>query len=203
MPLLGTISRKLRSLAGGGEGPQYRSLLKQGILTTGTGCDLHSMQVILVGNHGGEPAIEMGNNCCVRGTIMLYRPSARVILGDNVYIGPGTWIECTDKVTIGSNVLISMHCHIIDTNSHSLNSADRLGDTIEWQKGLSHKDWNKVQCAPVSIHDKCWVGLRSIILKGVSLGEGSIVAAGAVVTGSVQPYTIVGGNPASFIKATE
>ncbi|HEV9036988.1 MAG TPA: acyltransferase [Puia sp.] len=203
MAILRTISRKLRSLAGGGAGPQYRSLLKQGVLRTGNGCDLHSMQVILVGVTPGTLVIEMGNNCCVRGTIMVYRPTSKVVLGDNVYIGPGSWIECSVGVTIGSNVLISMNCHIIDTNSHSLNSAHRLEDTIEWQKGLSYKDWSKVQCAPVSIGDKCWVGLRSIILKGVSLGEGSIVAAGSVVTNAVQPYTIVGGNPASFIKATE
>jgi acetyltransferase-like isoleucine patch superfamily enzyme len=187
-----------------GSSPLYRTLADQGFLKIGSGCDLHAMNVILVDKTPvpGKPNITMGDNCCVRGTIMIYKASSRVVLGNNIYIGPDTFIECTDEIKIGDHVLISMNCHIIDTNSHSLDSADRLDDIVEWQKGLSHKDWTKVQCAPVHIKAKSWVGLRSIILKGVTLEEGAVVAAGSVVTKNVAAYTIVGGNPATFIKTT-
>jgi len=50
------------------------------------------------------------------------------------------------------------------------------------------------------IHDHVWIGARAIICPGVTIGEGAVVAAGAVVTQDVEPYTIVGGNPARYIK---
>jgi galactoside O-acetyltransferase len=53
---------------------------------------------------------------------------------------------------------------------------------------------------PVKIEDKVWIGFNSIILKGVTVGEGAIVGAGSVVTKDVPPYTIVAGNPARIIR---
>jgi maltose O-acetyltransferase len=53
---------------------------------------------------------------------------------------------------------------------------------------------------PITVHDKCWIGVRAVILGGVTLGEGAVVAAGAVVTKDVEPYTLVGGVPAKLIK---
>ena len=54
--------------------------------------------------------------------------------------------------------------------------------------------------APITINDRAWVGSSAIILKGVTIGEGAVVAAGSVVTEDVAPYTIVGGNPAKFVR---
>ena len=54
--------------------------------------------------------------------------------------------------------------------------------------------------APIKICDNAWIGMNCIILKGVTIGEGAIVGAGSVVTKSVPPWTIVGGNPAKVIK---
>ncbi|MFN7691728.1 MAG: DapH/DapD/GlmU-related protein, partial [Bacteroidota bacterium] len=53
---------------------------------------------------------------------------------------------------------------------------------------------------PIVIHDKVWISFNAIILKGVTIGEGAVVAAGSVVTKDVAPYTMVAGNPAKFIK---
>ncbi len=50
------------------------------------------------------------------------------------------------------------------------------------------------------LHDGCWLGMRAMIMPGVTLGEGAVVAAGAVVTKDVPPYAVVGGNPAKIIK---
>jgi acetyltransferase-like isoleucine patch superfamily enzyme len=96
-----------------------------------------------------------------------------------------------------------MNCNIIDTDSHSLHSGERKNDTVDWQKGLMYKDWNLVISQKVAIESKSWIGLRSIVLKGVTLSEGTIVAAGSVVTKSTEPFSLIGGNPAKFIKATD
>ena len=57
-----------------------------------------------------------------------------------------------------------------------------------------------VKDAPISIGNKAWIGFGVTILKGVTIGEGSDIAAGSVVTKDVPSYTLVGGNPAKFIK---
>ena len=76
----------------------------------------------------------------------------------------------------------------------------------EAREGLmlaSLKDWSVVRSAPIVIEDRAWIGFNAIILKGVTIGEGSVVAAGAVVTKDVEPYTVVAGNPARVVKRLE
>ena len=65
---------------------------------------------------------------------------------------------------------------------------------------LFNKNWSVVKDAPISIGNKAWIGFGVTILKGVNIGEGAVIAAGSVVTKDVPAYTIVGGNPAKFIK---
>lgn len=177
--------------------------MNAGIIKHGSGCELKSMSVFLADEANSLGNIVIGDNCCVRGQIVLYKNTSNVILGNNVYIGPGTVLECVDEIRFGDNILISSNCSIIDTNSHSLHSAERMNDTVDWQKGLKYKDWSVVDTKKVLIEDKSWVGLRSIIMKGVTLKEGTIVASGSVVTKSTEAYTIVGGNPAKKIKETD
>ena len=62
-----------------------------------------------------------------------------------------------------------------------------------WQQGFTEVD-------PIVIEDDVWIGARVIILKGVTIGKGSIIGAGSVVTKDVEPYSIVGGNPAKLIR---
>ena len=65
---------------------------------------------------------------------------------------------------------------------------------------LKDFNWNIVKTKPIVIEDDVWVGFNSIILKGVTIGKGSIVAAGSVVSKDVEPFTVVAGNPALVIK---
>ena len=65
-----------------------------------------------------------------------------------------------------------------------------------------YKNWENVKSAPIKIKDKAWIGFNSIILKGVTIGEGAIVGAGSVVTKDVADYTIVAGNPAVVVGNT-
>ena len=64
----------------------------------------------------------------------------------------------------------------------------------------AYKDWSNVKEDKVTIKDKAWIGFNSIILKGVTIGEGSIVGAGSVVTKDIPDWSIVGGNPAKVIR---
>ncbi|MBD8084298.1 acyltransferase [Chryseobacterium sp. GCR10] len=102
--------------------------------------------------------------------------------------------------------MFSWGCTVVDNNSHSIYWKDRQNDVTDWKKGLdekrvgAYKDWSNVKEEKVIIKDKAWIGFNSIILKGVTIGEGSIVGAGSVVTKSVPDWTIVGGNPAKIIR---
>lgn len=115
-------------------------------------------------------------------------PNSKIIIGDNVGIS-GSTICATTSVTIGNNVLIGSGCLISDTDSHPIDWEDRLYDRNE-----------KTRKAPIVIKDNAFIGARSIILKGVTIGEGAVVGAGSVVSKDVPPYSIVCGNPARVVK---
>ncbi len=113
---------------------------------------------------------------------------AELTIGDNVGLSNST-IFCTNKVTIGNNVMIGGSCKIWDTDFHSLDPLLRTGgnDTDICSKEINIKDF-------------AFIGGSSIILKGVTIGKNSIVAAGSVVTKSIPDNEIWGGNPAKFIR---
>ena len=77
--------------------------------------------------------------------------------------------------------------------SHTAKATPSAGSTGE-------KDWAHVKVAPVSIADKAWIGFNATILKGVTVGEGAVIAACAVVTKPVPPWTVAAGNPARVIR---
>lgn len=114
---------------------------------------------------------------------------SRIIIGNNVGIS-GSTINATTTITIGDNVLIGSGCLITDTDSHPLHWEDRLKNNNV-----------KIKSAPIRIEDNVFIGARSIILKGVTIGEGSVVGAGSVVSQSVPPFVVVCGNPAKIVKS--
>ena len=118
-------------------------------------------------------------------------PNARVWAPWNITMGQFVAIDedvdlySVDKIIIGTKVAISREAFIC-TASHEITKPNR-----------------PLVTAPITICDGVWIGARAIILPGVTIGEGAIVAAGAVVTKDVPPFTVVGGNPAKFIKKRE
>lgn len=141
--------------------------------------------------------LRIGQGSICEASIVADRPGARVIIGRNTFVGNSS-IASAESITIGDNVLISWGCTIVDHNSHSLSFLQRRDDVPAWHVGK--KDWSDVKSSAVVIEDDCWIGFRSIILKGVTIGKGAIVAAGSTVTKDVAPFSIVGGNPAKFIR---
>ena len=117
--------------------------------------------------------------------VSIRQPSG-LIIGDGSSIGPGVMLDARAGLHIGRNVTIAYQA-VIWTVDHDVNSRDFRTD------GKS-----------VEICDHAWVCSRSIVLPGVKIGQGAVVASGAVVTHDVEPYTIVGGVPAKVIgKRTE
>ena len=115
-------------------------------------------------------------------------------IGDYTTIPKGSTFYCTiAPLTIGNKVIFGPKPTII-TGDHRI---DLLGkfiiDVTDAEKGAEHD-------APVVIEDDVWCGANVTILKGVTIGRGSVVAAGAVVTKSFPPYSIIGGVPAKLIK---
>lgn len=119
--------------------------------------------------------------------------AAKLSVGSNVYINYGVSITCNIEVTIGNGVLIAPEVMILDDDGHP----------TDWRR--RHDFWpdgpETRLGAPIHIGDTVWLGARCILLKGVTIGEGSVVAAGAVVTNAVPPRTLVGGVPARVIRS--
>ena len=112
----------------------------------------------------------------------------RLAVGSNVFINRGTFVTAHAHITIGDNALIGPYVII--------NSGDHLfGDRATPIRDQGHT------ARPIVIHSDVWIGAHAVILKGTVLGEGSVVAAGAVVRDDVPPYTVVAGVPARPIKA--
>ena len=108
-------------------------------------------------------------------------------IGDNSNIGPFAYIGCSGFIEIGNNVMISPRVSIYAEN-HVFNNTQLL---IKDQ-GVSKK--------MVKIEDDCWIASNSVILAGVTIGKGSVIAAGAVITKDVPPFSIMAGVPAIIIS---
>lgn len=100
-------------------------------------------------------------------------------------LGSGSWAYGLDKISIGNNCCIGDDVYLL-TGAHDISSV---------HFGLVTK--------PITIMDNVWIATGAIVLPGVTIGEGAVVAAGAVVTKDVEPWTVVAGNPAKFIKKRE
>jgi acetyltransferase-like isoleucine patch superfamily enzyme len=110
-------------------------------------------------------------------------PDAILTIGADTFFNEGSWVVCYSATTIGSGCAISWGVRIIDTDVHKL---------VRDNETMPH--------APVHIGKDCWIGTNAIVLKGAQLGDGSVVAAGAVVTSKIPPRSLVAGVPARVVR---
>ena len=113
-----------------------------------------------------------------------FTTQSEIQIGNGVLIGDSTFIGAHGKITIGDKTMIAGQVVIIDTDWHGI-------------------DDQPPKEQPITIGRHVWIGLRAIILEGVTIGDNAIVGAGSVVTKSVAPNTIVAGNPARFIRESK
>jgi acetyltransferase-like isoleucine patch superfamily enzyme len=127
----------------------------------------------------------IGDNCWIKVRSTTDRP-AILRIGDHSVVNNNSVIEVTQHVEIGSNSMISWNCNVMDSDFHRtyLEDGQESGPVS----------------APVMIGDHVWIGSGVIILKGVTIGDNAVVAAGSVVNRDVSPNTLVAGNPARLIR---
>ncbi len=106
----------------------------------------------------------------------------------------GSTIWATTKIQIGNHVNIGANCSIIDGDMHSTDWKEREKNDINPKAVSNYKS------QPIIIGNNVWIGENCIILKGVSIGDRSIIAAGSIVTKNIPADCVAGGNPCSFIK---
>jgi acetyltransferase-like isoleucine patch superfamily enzyme len=142
-----------------------------------------STQKIILGNR-----VTIGKYAIIRpGNLYGGEPGEGLVVGDHSNIGPYCYIGCSGHISIGNNVMISPRVSIYAEN----HVFDQIDVTIKSQ-GVKKEN--------VVIEDDCWIASNSILLAGVTIGKGSVVAAGSVVTQDVPPYSVVAGVPARVIK---
>jgi maltose O-acetyltransferase len=130
--------------------------------------------------------IELGERVRLDGRtvrIELVSWTGPLLIGEGTFINYGASISAHAGVTIGRNVLIGNYVLIMDSDYHDVYDRTLPGPS-----------------APIIIEDNAWIGARAIILKGVRVGEGAIVAAGAIVTADVPPRTVVAGPAARVVR---
>lgn len=142
--------------------------------------------------------VVLGNDGLFHGQIVTETSAAEVLIGNNVFLGGGSLIDCVESISIEDDVLISYRCIIADSDNHNIAYSQRKKDLQNWKKG--QHDWGTINTSPIQICKGVWLGTSVIVLKGVTIGEGSVVGAGSVVTKDVPPWTIVAGNPAKVIR---
>ena len=134
--------------------------------------------------------IQLGDHVSLdQGVVLLAtgdrRPQPRILIGQGSYINRHTMIDAHEHIEIGDNCFIGPFCYITDGDHQH-----RRDQPVQSQP---------MTTAPVKIGRDVWIGAGAIILKGVTLGDGAIVAAGAVVTKDVAPFAKVAGVPAKPI----
>src|SRR6202030_966581 len=146
-------------------------------------------------------AIKIGNHVsCYAGCSFSVGQNGTCTVGDFTLMN-GALVMAEERIEIGSHCLISWNVGIADSDFHPLAPAQRIIDAHALAPFFKDRPPRpKLRTVPVIISDNVWIGMNAVILKGVTIGENSVVAAGAVVTKSVPANVVVAGNPAVITK---
>jgi acetyltransferase-like isoleucine patch superfamily enzyme len=131
----------------------------------------------------------------------LISPDARITVGTNTYGSPAFWLwQESERIEIGSYCSFAGEVAILGGGEHRVDWVSTYPLRVLFDDPLAGRDGHPSSRGPTIIGNDVWVGYRVTILSGVKIGDGAVLAAGAVVTKDVPPYSIVGGNPAKVIK---
>lgn len=131
--------------------------------------------------------IKIGANSTIKDNVQLVTYNGTIQIGRNVTLNPYSIIYGHGGVSIGNDVMIAAHCVLVSSN-HSFISIEK---PMRLQGGTAEG---------IIVENDVWIGARVTILDGVTIGKGSILAAGCVVNRDVPPFSIVGGVPARVLK---
>lgn len=149
---------------------------------------------------GGQTNIKIGKNTSIRGELLTFRHGGEIVIGDYCYVGEMTRIWSASKISIGNRVLIAHNVNIHDNNAHPIDAQQRHEQYKKIISSGHPKEDSTLNEKSIIIEDDVWIGFNSTILKGVTIGKGSIIAACTLITKDVPPFVIIAGNPAQIIK---
>ena len=144
--------------------------------------------------------IRFGNYVSMLETDVVCYERGRIHIGDYCWFSLRTQVVSAVGVTIGDYSIFARDVYISDTNEHPLDPLLRRKDTIAALQTGKPPNRYLADMRPVVIGRDVWVGERAVILKGVTIGDGAVVAANSVVTHDVPPLTVVAGSPAVAVK---
>lgn len=130
--------------------------------------------------------------------VLTSQSGGKITLGDHSKLGGGCIVDAVDSVSIGNFTAIAVNVHISDNNNHPVNPKYR-----KYMRICGDSDsrlWKHSAHAPIVIGENCWIGRNVSIMKGVTIGDNSIIAANSVVTKSIPANCIAAGNPAKVVK---
>ena len=133
------------------------------------------------------PWAKYGRNVHCHLSTSLWSPNRQIVIGNNVGIGPRCIL--LSDVTIGNKVMIAAGVYFVSADEHRV---DVIGKAM-WDSGNG-------RTGRIIVENDVWIGIGAIILGPVTIGRGSVVAAGSVVAHNVPPYAVVGGVPATLLK---
>lgn len=143
-----------------------------------------------------DPGLVLGDRVRVyTWTTFNVEPTGCIEVGDDsVLVGPV--FMCAERIVLGRNVTISYHVTIADSDFHPSDPELRVRDAIASSPQGNRRQKPALVSLPVTIDDDVWIGVGAIVLKGVHIGAGARIYAGAVVTRDVPPGAVFAGNPA-------
>ena len=145
--------------------------------------------------------LKLGNHITLQSPALAAEEHGYIEIGDYSFISSAC-IAASNKIIIGSHVFIAGGVTIVDADFHPLDAAARMIDTVAISTVGDKSRRPKFDAAPVIIEDEVWIGFNATILKGVTIGKGSVIQPGAVVSKNIPAGSIAYGNPA-VVKSIE
>jgi acetyltransferase-like isoleucine patch superfamily enzyme len=151
---------------------------------------------------GDSSRIRIGAHSVVDGELLTFGHGGNIQIGEWCFVGVETRIWSACEIVVGDRVMISHGVNVFDNLTHPLGAIARHE---HFRNITTHGHPRAIELGerPVRIEDDAWIAAGATILRGIKIGRGAIVGAGAVVTRDVQPFTVVAGNPARFIRAVD
>jgi acetyltransferase-like isoleucine patch superfamily enzyme len=150
-------------------------------------------------NRAGRERVRLGAGVICRGVLRAEHPRGTITVGDGVYLGDDSIVSAACAVTIGAEAMLAHGVSVFDNDSHPVDALLRRADRAAIFAG-SPRPAGAVAEAPVEIGAGAWIGMGTLVMKGVRIGEDSIVAAGSVVVHDVPAGCVAAGNPARVVK---
>jgi acetyltransferase-like isoleucine patch superfamily enzyme len=152
----------------------------------------------LINERADQSGATIGHDSVIRG-LLRSELSGTIDIGPFVYLGDNSILYARERVSIGAGTLIAHNVNVFDNDTHPIDAGERVA---HFQRLLGHKPPVRVsiRAAPVRIGQRCWLAVNSVVCRGVTIGNDTIVSANSVVNTDLPSGVVAAGNPAVPIR---